>query len=209
MGNKFANTITITTQCSGGCSHCPFSHPNLPREHLKINTINSLFNSNKTPLVVISGGEPFEHPDISEILDNLKNQTTPFRIATGGFTDLALWIEKLQSLAKPRGFLEGISMGTDVLSTLSNHKKWVSIWVNNIKLFKEYKIPYSITFTLENNLKFEKIDLEALKNCLEIKPQFIYLRFFDKNLVREDIEKIIDLFDNTQILEDKIGPIQQ
>jgi organic radical activating enzyme len=86
-------------------------------------------------LTVISGGEPFEHPQIFEILRRLSNQSNYFRIATGGFIDLTPWIDILKSLSYKKGTLQGISMGTDVLSTRVRHSRWVPTWRKNISLF--------------------------------------------------------------------------
>ncbi len=78
--------------------------------------------------MVLSGGEPFEHPEILKILTSLPEVTTPFRIATGGFVKFDLWIEQLQILSKQNTAFKGISMGTDVLSNRIN-QEIVNSWV--------------------------------------------------------------------------------
>jgi hypothetical protein len=99
-------------------------------------------------LIVLSGGEPFEHPEIAEILMALNKQKKAFRIATGGFVNLNPWINNLKILSA-NGPLQGISMGTDVISSRVNHSNWVPVWKNNIKLFFEYQIPILLHFHLE------------------------------------------------------------
>jgi organic radical activating enzyme len=79
--SDIANTIMLTTKCSSGCRHCPFSDPNLEKLFLTRSAIQNIVNQLPDKLAVLSGGEPFEYPEISEILTDLSQQTTPFRIA--------------------------------------------------------------------------------------------------------------------------------
>ena len=68
--------IKITDKCSMGCIHC-LSDCNEDGKHMSLDTFkeavefnNKLIASNISPLI-ISGGEPFEHPDIKEFIDYL------------------------------------------------------------------------------------------------------------------------------------------
>jgi len=164
MLSEIANTIMLTTKCSSGCTHCPFSNPDLEKLFLAPTMVQKIMSQSSDRLTVLSGGEPFEHPQISEILTNLSKQTTPFRIAIGGFVDLNPWINKLKHLNLLGSFL-GISMRTDVLSSRVNHSDWVPIWKNNIQLFFEFQIPYSLTFSkgawLHLPLCFQKLNLNG------------------------------------------------
>jgi len=157
-------------------------------------------------LAVLSGGEPFEHPEISEILKNLSKQTIPFRIATGGFVDLTPWINKLKFLSRPTGTLQGISMGTDVLSSRVNHSKWAPIWKNNIRLFFESQIPYSLTFSIGPDLDFTRLNLWKWTDLFDGKPEFIYLRYSKKELLQEWLHKIQSNFEAIPIIQDDIFP---
>lgn len=155
-------------------------------------------------LTILSGGEPFEHPEIAEILDTLGCQANPFRIATGGFIDLSPWIDQLCSLSRLRGPLEGISMGTDILSSRVDHSKWVSTWINNLQLFAKFQIPYSLTITLGSSLAFTRLDLGKWKALFEDKPQFIYLRHSREDFLDEWILNIRDVFGDIDIIQDEI-----
>lgn len=153
-------------------------------------------------LIVLSGGEPFEHPEIDIILMNLKKQTTPFRIATGGFIDLSFWITQLKELCFPDGYLQGISIGTDVISPRITHSKWVPIWENNIHLLSKFKIPFSLTFSIDSEFDFTKLNLWNWIINFNSYPEFIYLRYSDKDLCNDWIKKIQSSFGRTPIIED-------
>jgi len=61
----------LTTKCSSGCMHCPFSNPGLEKLFLAPATVQKIMSQSSEGLTILSGGEPFEHPEISEILKNL------------------------------------------------------------------------------------------------------------------------------------------
>ncbi len=200
---KIANTIMLTTKCSSGCRHCPFSNPNLEKLFLTRSAVQKIASQLPSVLTVLSGGEPFEHPEISDILRDLSKQTTPFRIATGGFVDLTPWINQLKLIASPRRPLKGISMGTDVLSSRVNHPNWVPIWKNNIRLLVEFQIPYSLTFSIGTDLVFIHLNLWKWADLLDNKPEFIFLRYSHPSLIQKWIKKINNHFKGVLIIQDE------
>lgn len=204
MTVETANTIMLTTKCSGGCSHCPFSNPDLEKLFLAPNIIETIINQSPGRLAILSGGEPFEHPMISDILTNLGKQTLPFRIATGGFIDLNPWIATLKHLSRIKGGLQGISLGTDVLSTRVTHSNWVPIWKNNIQLFFEFQIPYSLTFSIENDFDVTRLNLWDWADQFNGKPDFIYIRYSNDILLQKWMGPVIDSFKGIPIIYDNI-----
>ncbi len=204
MSGELASTVLVTTKCSGGCQHCPFSNPDLEKLFLAPKLIKTIMTQTASRLTVLSGGEPFEHPQISEILTDLGKQTNSFRIATGGFVDLAPWVDKLKFLSRPAGPLRGISIGTDVLSSRVDHSKWIPIWKSNIRLFFESQIPYSLTFTTGSDLDFSRLDLWKWTGLFEGKPEFIYLRHAQDDLLDEWVRKLKDTFGDILIIHDEI-----
>ncbi len=83
-----ANLVLVTTMCSGGCQYCPFSRDGLEKSFLSPKIIEKIMSGGTNKLTILSGGEPFEHPEISKILTSLGKQTQVFRVATGGFINL-------------------------------------------------------------------------------------------------------------------------
>ncbi len=196
-----ANTIMTTTQCSGGCTHCPFSNPLLDKLFLPTESIVSLVNQSEK-LAILSGGEPFEHPEILKILIELSTTIIPFRIATGGFIELDKWIDKLKELSQSNIAFKGISMGTDVLSNRVLHSNWVPVWQHNINSLIDAKIPFSLTLTIDSEFELNRFNLFSWTEIFKDMPEFIYLRYRGD----EDIwiKRIKDGFENAPILLDKI-----
>jgi MoaA/NifB/PqqE/SkfB family radical SAM enzyme len=161
-----ADTLMLSTKCTAGCSHCPFAAPSLPALHLSPAHVLGYFRASRAPLVVLSGGEPFEHPQIGEILEGLRSSTVPFRIATGGHIDLAPWIEALRFLPK---HFQGISLGTDVLTSRVKNAALAPIWRRNLAALREAGIPFSITYTFTEE-PGEEGELETNG------AQFLYVR---------------------------------
>lgn len=194
-------TIMLSTICSGGCRHCPFSNLSLEQLNLEVNVIDKIITESLGNLIVLSGGEPFQHPQIKEILELLPSyQNKYFRIATGGFVCLFPWLHKLKYLCH-NGSLLGISIGTDVISSRVAHDEWLPIWQANIKYVAEMEIPYSLTFTLNEDLKFFKINFESWDRNFK-KPEFLYLRYpknFNLNPWLNDLQRY---FSNIPMLQD-------
>ena len=203
MNSESVNTVMLTTKCSAGCVHCPFSNPSLKHLFLSSEKIEIILNQSKSELIVFSGGEPFEHPEIASILTKLSSEAGLFRIATGGFIDLSQWFDQLKNLLKiPCGF-QGISFGTDVVSSRVNDFKWVSIWKNNIIFCHRHKIPYSLTFTVDPYLKFTGLNILRWNTIFDDTfPEFIYLRYSDDSIATKWIKTLSRTFSNISIIKD-------
>lgn len=166
---SIALTIMTTTKCSAECIHCPFSHPKMTQRELKVEKIKSLINNSNEELVVLSGGEFFEHSKIDELLENLSEvKDKKFRIATGNHIDLSPYIEKLKTIKN----LEGISVGTDTLLKYSNR------WKENLLILEKNQIPYSLTFSLFPQSDLKIVQSLIFVNQIKVKPNFVYVRVY-------------------------------
>lgn len=194
----------LTTICSAGCSHCPFSNPRLEPLHLSADTLIKILNQTNEKLAVLSGGEPFEHPEISKILNNLSEVTIPVRIATGGFVKLDPWIEQLEILSKQNAAFKGISIGTDVLSNRVTRSVWAAIWEHNIHLLIKAHVPFSLTFTISPEFQLDYFSLSSWTKTFNGMPEFIYLRYSDVNHKNAWLERIQAAFGYVIILQDDI-----
>ena len=188
MKINVAQTILATTQCSSGCPHCPFSNPLLPKLHLGREKLRARMENSSAPLIVISGGEVFEHPEVTLFLGDLTTtQSPPFRIATGGGVPLHPWIDPLEKLRFRNSHFEGISLGTDLLLLEMGRPELRKIWEANLKFLASSSLPYSLTWTLSSEMTDEIEEetlsasflqaLEILKSLTVRKaPEFHYLR---------------------------------
>lgn len=201
MDSCHPKIISLTTMCSAGCSHCPYSNPKLAKLYLKQSSIIKIVNLTSEKLIMLTGGEPLQHPEIAEILKHFLNSLTPFRLATGGFIDFKPWINQLEFLYK-RHILQGISIGTDVISQRVSSAKWVKIWISNIQLLQNHRIPYSLTMTIDPELEFKWLNIWKCKIFKSAKPSFIFLRYLNKQTKNLWVEKIAKTFDSIPIIED-------
>lgn len=166
MLNANVHTLMITSRCSAGCRPCPFGQGTLPQRYLGAAEVIAVVNKSTAELVVITGGEPLEHPDFASIVRGLNGAIvaqstqpeesggavspgkTPFRIATGGHVPLGEFPALLQR--SPR--FQGFSVGTDVLTDATPHREALTrIWQHNIQLLNAQNTRYSLTLTLHSS----------------------------------------------------------
>lgn len=196
MLNPQAETLIITSKCSGGCGPCPFGSGLLPNRFLPAEMIVERLCSSTAQLVVLTGGEPLEHPEFSKLVELLTEQSqhgcvAPFRIATGGHIAFEECdVERLKCIPS----FTGISLGTDVLSEVCPARTEHSlIWNQNVQLLNRLGVPYSLTLTLHEasnralpngstcDVKSSEPDFEKLIPLMRAKelgasPEYLYLR---------------------------------
>jgi len=178
-----AKTLMLTTECSAGCSQCPFSNPGMVKRHLPLEKVKRVLAESSNALVVVSGGEPFEYFEIHSLLEDLESGEVPLRIATGGHIDLEPFLPKLKKIQS----LQGVSLGTDVLTLrVSFDRRLDAVWLKNVYILQKEGIPISITVTTGDDLVDIKALAEFLK-CHDVRPQFFYIRSHAnfKNSVQE------------------------
>ncbi len=204
MTSTFPEIISLTTLCTAGCSHCPYADSNLQKLFLSPSIVSQIANNSSQKLIILTGGEPMLHPKISEVLEGFSDSSIPFRVATGGFVDLRPWVHQFKDL-KRKGILQGISVGTDVISQRVSSSKWVNIWKSNILLLQENKIPYSLTMTIDSEFKFTWFDVWSWKGFQCSNPDFIYLRYSDPNDRKFWIKKIEKRFECVPVVTDNLN----
>ncbi|WP_413613259.1 radical SAM protein [Bdellovibrio sp. HCB-110] len=196
-----AKTLTVTTECSGGCTHCPFSSPQMKRLHLPLETARQVFAAGSEKLVVVSGGEPLEYPYFFELLSGLQHETKKVRIATGGHKDLAVYLESFKGLIN----FDGISLGTDVISARSPHMVVHSkMWRKNVVTLNENNISYSLTLTILDDQDHFSDLLEKTK-IWGARPQFIYLRVAAKYFTSEVKRSLEHFYPTASVIVDELS----
>jgi MoaA/NifB/PqqE/SkfB family radical SAM enzyme len=174
-------TLMITSRCSAGCLPCPFANGTVEQRFLSVHRTLEKIRCSEAPLVVISGGEPFEHPHFAQLVHSLAKghaRGKPFRIATGGHRPMAEYLPQLKAI---EGF-QGISLGTDVLSRIcSNTKAYAHVWHENVRRLNEMQVPYSLTLTLHAAMTDAREVLKIAHRC-GAQPEFVYLRVVSKNI---------------------------
>lgn len=76
--------LNITRKCNLRCNHCFINEyqEEMPIEHI-FDLIDD-FHKNKLPILFLTGGEPFVHNDLIDILTYLKNTSINVNLATNG-----------------------------------------------------------------------------------------------------------------------------
>lgn len=188
-----AETLMITSLCSGGCNGCPFGTRELPQRWMGVDAIVERLKTSSHGLVVLTGGEPLEHPEFQALTQELVRQQagllTPFRLATGGHV---LMPECVEEWARIPTF-EGISLGTDVLLMSEHtHSLRQAIWRNNVRGLNEKNIPYSLTLSLRpQHAERALADILSQAKASGARPQFLFLRMseacFESDAMAETI----------------------
>lgn len=80
--------LRVTNRCYGGCSHCMIDASGPEGDHMSEETFEKtldFLNRTKTLAVLLSGGEPFEHPNIFDMIDQLERRSHVFVASNGHF----------------------------------------------------------------------------------------------------------------------------
>lgn len=215
-------TLLITSRCSGGCLPCPFAQSNIPQRFLPAEEVVRKIRNSRAQLVVVTGGEPLEHPQFSEIIERVREShanasQSRFRIATGGHIPLIRnWIDNLM---RSPGF-SGFSVGTDVLSdTCRNRIPHTKVWRENIALLNDMRTRYSLTVTVHDLGESQFVSNEDRNNAtflqvgkylsvalrLGAKPEFVYLRLPVQSASQQTVTDQIKIhFENIPFVVERI-----
>lgn len=90
--------LNITKECNLRCRHCFIDEYSNYINKAKIFKLVDSFVENKLPALCITGGEPFMHKDIIEILEYVSNKNIYLMIATNGTLITEKIVEKLVQL---------------------------------------------------------------------------------------------------------------
>jgi hypothetical protein len=157
--------LQINDGCSATCQHCPYakriaSHQTIPTLIAEMEGFDYL---------VVTGGEPLEHPELTSILNLIDQKEKFFRLATGGHRNLINLIPLLQRLT----FCAGVSLGTDILIPERNsHTNLAEVWQCNVDYLKVNAISFSFSITLGQDFQLAHL-LKRLSHLP--RPAFVML----------------------------------
>ncbi len=195
--------FTVTTNCN---LECPYCYLGLQREKCFISienvklAIERLKKTNSNCQLIITGGEPFLHPEIFEIIDLIESDGFSFAILTNGTLIDEIKARKLASYK----FLKSIQVSLDGIS-LETHKKtrgnsFIKT-MRGIKNISKNKIPFSIAPTIheDNANEIKDIAKLALENGGWITPNnlivFPECKKTGLSLSNETLENVIKELD--------------
>ena len=156
LNAPFKVFFEISAKCSIDCVHCWYAksfQENLVIEdiptHKIIDALDQIYNCGVFE-VNITGGEPFQHPDIFEILEFTADRFPGFTVSTSG---IFLSRERIEKLARLNPRYLNISLdGTEhIHNEIRKGAKFESV-VNNIALARNHvrDVGVSVTLSLLN-----------------------------------------------------------
>lgn len=141
--------IDITGKCNCSCIHCgqEFKSSELGREEIK-EIVKEAKLLGLTD-VVISGGEPFYHPDILGILEDLYRERVYVSILSNGMlldNKVVSYLSSFPNLTNIRISIESIN--PDKLDKIRNAEGCFSKITKSLSLLRKYRIPYGTSMTV-------------------------------------------------------------
>lgn len=169
-------SIDITGKCNCSCIHCgqEFKLSELGREEIR-EIVKEAKLLGLTD-VIISGGEPFYHPDIFGILEDLYEEKVYISILTNGTLieekDVS-FISNLPNLTYLRISIESINPGK--LDAIRNTRDCFSKIIRALSLLRKHRIPFGTSMTVgSHNFKetSEFIEFSVLEkaNFIRLSP---------------------------------------
>lgn len=144
-------SIEITNNCNLRCNHC-FNNSGQNGNRLSWESIKEIIDTASEvgmPLLYLTGGEPFTHPDIKKILTYIQGKFLNITIATNAYN--------IRNFIKDISELENcvLQISIDGLEEKHNHirgkKDAFKNTVENIKSVVKAGIPVCVYFTLNEN----------------------------------------------------------
>jgi len=148
-------TVAITNVCNIRCAMCYFSNALLKAEKLPYQLFQKLIDeiSFSRPCVILSGGEPFTHPDLMRMVEYTKGKKLPVQIFTNGTLVTPEFTERLTGLGL--NYINFTLLGTPeihdriarVTGTYERFEKNLSFFAGHRK---KTKVILNYTITPEN-----------------------------------------------------------
>lgn len=150
--------ISITEYCNLKCSHCFGGYGEKVHMDIKTykNIIDDLYDEGIFE-ICLTGGEPFMHPNIVDLLNYAFNKGFKVNISTNGTIVNNEIVEILKQYVKQ---ISRVSVSLDGLENVHNKIRGVNIYnkvINNMKLLEKEGIPISFNCVL-NKLNYMQLD---------------------------------------------------
>lgn len=183
-----AVSLQLTTYCNKNCKVCFESQENNPKKNINFNLVKKIANEMEGKgIFFLTGGEPFLHPRIWEILEHLKDKNINFTICTNGSTLNKKRISRLAEV-NPDSVMfsvHGLKRNHDKQVGVEGSFKKIITSINELKrsdFSGNIVINVTISFLNYKELgkitkKFEKINVDAIR--------FQHLNFLTSNEMKK------------------------
>jgi len=197
-------TIEITDKCSLNCIHCSTNSKDkdifIPKERVK----EILDEFTDFDRIRLSGGEPFEHPDLDEILKEIKEKGKKTMILSSGVYKENEIPKNLLKSAKQYNseIVFSIYGNKEIHNHVCNFNAYDSL-IKSVNTTNELKIPFSFQ-TVAMKTTLDSLE-DIVKYARKFGSNLHILRFIkqgrgevnpDYSLNKEEISKLIKLSEN-------------
>jgi len=198
--------IHITDSCNLKCTHCLFSCSPQTNKTLELKDIKSVVDQSYklgVKVFYLTGGEPFVHKDIKEILNYILHdfEDTSAVVLTNG-TLIDKYINFINTLPLDRLYFQISADGTGKINDETRGKGSYDKLLKNLEILKNINVSKTISMTVHrgNLSELNKIvDLAAKYNIYSVHFMWLILTgsakpeiFADPDLIFEHLEKTFD-----------------
>jgi MoaA/NifB/PqqE/SkfB family radical SAM enzyme len=194
-GHPLSFSLMLTSACNNNCQMC-FERENLNKKggHLELSTIKKLVSQakNKKILVLLTGGEPFLHPQIWEVIQLFNNKNIHLSICTNGtsFNDDAVTKLSKTNIDSIIFSLHGGEEKHDkITGRRGNFKKAVA----NIKNLKKQnpELPILINYALTpSNITDMECVLKVCEDMDVTALRFQHMNFITRSEAKESYKNL-------------------
>jgi len=186
-------TIEITDKCSLNCLHCSTNSNNNGRVFLELDEIDEILDEfNNFEKVRLSGGEPFEHPYLVEIVKKIKDKNKIIEILSSGVSNQQELSKEI--LISLKDFVNRIVFSIygdeDIHNKICSHNSY-KILNKSVESTIEERIPFSFQTVVmkmnKNEIKNIVGYISRLKNRVDFcNPKLHILRFIKQGRGKEN-----------------------
>lgn len=200
--------INLTDTCNLSCMHCSRKELLNSSKHNFISNWREIvdkLSDNGVIQIFLTGGEPFLHPDILDMIQYIKERKIYIAILTNGLLLTENMLNKLESMLIDDFDYIQISVDgiTNTYEFMRKGAKFNQL-EHRLNLISNYSIKTQIAMVL-NEITYKEM-FDVYKLCLKYNVDFIrYMPMFDNNTVdisQCDDSKVIKEF--AKVLNDKI-----
>ncbi|MGM0418159.1 MAG: DUF5714 domain-containing protein [Thermodesulfobacteriota bacterium] len=210
--------IHITDSCNLKCTHCLFSCSPQTNKTLEFSDIKSIVDQSYNlgaRVFYLTGGEPFVHKNIKEILSYILNdfEDTSVVVLTNG-TLLDKYTGFINTLPLHRLYFQISADGTGSINDKTRGKGSYDKLLKNLEAIKDINVSKTLSMTvhLENLSELNKIvDLAAEYNFISVHFMWLILTgsakpeiFADPDLIFEHLEKTFEYAEEKNIKIDNL-----
>ncbi len=158
--------FTVTRRCDLACPYCYQGLANRWHTHMPVDkacmALDKIKAVNPGSKIIVTGGEPFSHPDIFEILEEIDRRDLTFLILTNGThidQEAAARLKKMRNFLHVQLSIDGMTEETHSQTRGVGHLEKV---MRALQSIFAHDVPFVLAPTMHNGNLHELYDVAAL-----------------------------------------------